>query len=86
MSTLPFQFLLTTLAAAGACIAPRRLVPFSEELDGSIEFDRPVGLFEFIRLKHMFEELTRCRVDLVTPEALRPALRETILGEAVYVA
>lgn len=56
------------------------------DLDLLVEFDRPVGLFEFIRLKHMLEELTRCRVDLVTPDALHPAMRETILGEAVHVA
>jgi uncharacterized protein len=57
----------------------------SSDLDVLVEFDRPVGLFEFIRLKYYLEELTGQRVDLVTPDALRPALREAILGEAVYV-
>ena len=58
----------------------------SSDLDVLVEFDRPVGLFEFIRLKYYLEELTHQRVDLVTPDALHPALREAILGEAVYVA
>lgn len=56
------------------------------DLDVLVEFDRPVGLFDFIRLKYYLEELTRRRVDLVTPDALRPALRDSILNEAVYVA
>jgi predicted nucleotidyltransferase len=55
------------------------------DLDLLVEFDRPVGLFEFIRLKYVLQDLTGCRVDLVTPDALRPPVRETILREAVYV-
>jgi hypothetical protein len=55
------------------------------DLDVLVEFDRPVGLFDFMRLKFYLEQATGCRVDLVTTEALRPAFRERILGEAVYV-
>jgi predicted nucleotidyltransferase len=57
----------------------------SSDIDVLVEFDRPVGLFEFIRLKLYLEELTGRSVDLVTPDALRPALRTNILNEAVYV-
>lgn len=55
------------------------------DLDILVEFERPVGLFEFMRLKFYLEQSTDCRVDLVTADALRPALRDRILGEAVYV-
>jgi hypothetical protein len=58
----------------------------SSDIDVLVEFDRPVGLFEFIRLKLFLEDLTGCRVDLVTPDAIRPAMRAGILSEAVYVA
>jgi predicted nucleotidyltransferase len=58
----------------------------SNDIDVLVEFSRPVGLFEFIRLKYYLEELTSCRVDLVTHDALRPTMREDILNEAVYVA
>ena len=58
----------------------------SSDIDVLVEFDRPVGLFEFIRLKHFLEKLTCFRVDLVTPDAIRPAMRASILREAVYVA
>lgn len=56
------------------------------DLDVLVEFDRPVGLFEFIRLKYYLESLVNCRVDLVTTDALRPVMRETILREAIYIA
>ena len=55
------------------------------DLDILVEFDREVGLFEFIRLKLNLEQWSGCRVDLVTQDALRPALRQRILDEAIYV-
>jgi predicted nucleotidyltransferase len=58
----------------------------ASDIDVLVEFDRPVGLFEFIRLKLYLEELTGKPVDLVTPDALRPSMRTEILNEAVYVA
>jgi predicted nucleotidyltransferase len=58
----------------------------ASDIDVLVEFDRPVGLFEFIRLKLYLEELTGNPVDLVTPDALRPSMRTEILNEAVYVA
>ena len=41
----------------------------ASDIDMLVEFERPVGLFEFIRLKYYLESLTDCRVDLVTPDA-----------------
>jgi uncharacterized protein len=58
----------------------------ASDIDVLVEFDRPVGLFEFIRLKLYLEELTGMHVDLVTPDALRPAMRAEILSEAVHAA
>ncbi len=57
----------------------------SSDIDLLVEFDRPVGLFDFIRLKKFLEDLTHSSVDLVTPDALRTTMRATILNEAVYV-
>ncbi|HEX4955530.1 MAG TPA: nucleotidyltransferase family protein [Thermoanaerobaculia bacterium] len=45
-----------------------------------------LGLFGFVRLKRRLEDLLGCRVDLVTPDALRPQLRQRILGELVLAA
>ena len=58
----------------------------TSDIDVLVEFDRPVGLFEFIRSKLVLEDLTGRRVDLVTPDAIRPSMRAVILNEAVHVA
>jgi predicted nucleotidyltransferase len=56
------------------------------DVDLLVEFSRPVGLFEFVRLQRHLAQIVGRRVDLVTPAALKPALREQILREAVLAA
>ena len=55
------------------------------DVDILVEFNRAVGLFDFIRLKMFLEEILHRRVDLVTPDALKPALKQRILSEVIYV-
>jgi predicted nucleotidyltransferase len=54
------------------------------DVDILVEFDEPVGLFEFVRLQMRLETLLGRRVDLVTRDALRTTMRDQILNEAVY--
>lgn len=54
------------------------------DIDLLVEFSKPVGLFEFARLKLYLEELLGRKIDLVTPEALRKEFRESILQEAIH--
>jgi uncharacterized protein len=58
------------------------------DIDLLVDYDSSarVGLFAFVRLRRRLGELLGCPVDLVTPDALHPALREDILREAVRVA
>ena len=56
------------------------------DVDLLVEFSRPIGLFEFVRLQRQLGELVGHRVDLVTPAALKPQLRDRILSEAVVAA
>ena len=56
------------------------------DIDLLVEFDRPVGLFAFVRTKKYLEQILGSRVDLVTPDALRREFRETVLREAVRAA
>lgn len=72
-----------SLAVFGS-VARGEATEFSD-LDMLVEFVRPVGLFEFIRLKKFLEDLTGCKVDLVTQDALHPAMRDSILSEAKHV-
>ena len=55
----------------------------NSDIDMLVEFDRPIGLFEFLKLKAFLEELFARPVDLVTADALKPQLRERILRESV---
>jgi len=56
------------------------------DVDFVIEFDRPVGLFHFFELQHYLEDLLGvAKVDLVTRDAIRPAIRDRVLREAVHV-
>ena len=57
----------------------------NSDVDILVEFDCSVGLFDFVRLKILLEEMLNRKVDLVTPDALHPALRDRILSEAIYV-
>jgi len=56
------------------------------DIDLLVTFDCPVGLFEFVRVRRYLAHVLGCRVDLVTPDALRVEMRERILQEAVRVA
>lgn len=57
----------------------------NSDVDILVDFNHAVGLFEFIRLKMLLEELLDRPVDLITRDALHPALRDRILDEAIYV-
>lgn len=52
------------------------------DIDILVEFSRPIGLLAFVRLKNRLSELLGRPVDLVTPDALKPPLRDGILSEA----
>ena len=54
------------------------------DIDILVEFERVGGLFEFVRLKNYLEKTLGQPVDLVTPDALKPQLREKILQESVH--
>ena len=56
------------------------------DIDLLVEFSKPIGLFQFVRLKAALEEILERPVDLATPKSLNPQLRERILKEAVRAA
>jgi uncharacterized protein len=53
------------------------------DIDVLVDFAQPVGMFRFLEVKEILERLLGGTVDLVTPAALKPQLREAILTEAV---
>ena len=56
------------------------------DVDLLVEFDAPVGLFEFVRLRRFLETSLGVRVDLATPSALREEMRGRVLAEAIRAA
>lgn len=53
------------------------------DIDLLVEFDRPVGLFTFVRLKRYLEEILESSVDLGTTDSLKPYLQESVFREAI---
>jgi hypothetical protein len=56
------------------------------DVDILVEFVRPTGLFAFVRLKRDLEAILGRPVDLVTREALKPQLLESVLRDSLRAA
>lgn len=56
------------------------------DVDLLVDVDEEVSLLGLARLKLHLQDLLGMRVDLVTPDALRPNMRDAILAEAIRVA
>ena len=56
------------------------------DLDLLVEFDITPTLDEFVGLKYFLEDHIGRKVDLVTPDALKPRMRPAVEREAVNVA
>ncbi|NJM75667.1 MAG: nucleotidyltransferase family protein [Acaryochloridaceae cyanobacterium RU_4_10] len=57
----------------------------NSDVDFLVEFDRPSGLFQLLRVKHYLEDILECPVDLGTRTALREHLREPVLKDLIHV-
>ena len=53
------------------------------DIDILVTFSSPIG-WEFIDLKEFLEKILGEKVDLVTVQALKPQLKDSILREVVY--
>lgn len=56
------------------------------DVDLLVEFDGPVGLFEFVRLQRLLGTILDRTVDLVPADGIKQQLRDRILREAQRVA
>jgi predicted nucleotidyltransferase len=54
------------------------------DIDLLVEFDKPVGFFKFIELEDHLSEKLGAKVDLVTPDALKPIIKPYVMEEVVY--
>lgn len=56
------------------------------DVDLLVEFDRPVGYFGLFALQDHLESVLGCKVDLGTPDSLKPRIRQRVLRECINVA
>lgn len=54
------------------------------DIDLLIEFEKPVGFFKFIELEDHLSEKLGVKVDLVTPDALKPIIEPYVMEDVVY--
>jgi len=55
------------------------------DVDVLVEFEEPVGLFEFLALENYLSDLLGVKVDLVSKKALKPHIGERILQEVIMI-
>lgn len=56
----------------------------NSDIDILVEFNEPVG-FLFIHLADFLEQILKTKVDLLTPEAIKPNRKKFILEDLLYV-
>jgi hypothetical protein len=57
----------------------------ASDIDILVDFKKPISLFTFVRLEEELSKLLKRKVDLVTPRALKSAIRDDVLKETMYV-
>ena len=55
------------------------------DVDILVEFSKPISMFRFIELEESLSALLKRKVDLVTRNALKSAIKDSILSEVRYV-
>lgn len=58
----------------------------ASDVDLMVEFSDPVGLFDFVALKHDLEAILSCPIDLGTKRSLKRDLQDMIESETIRVA
>lgn len=55
----------------------------ASDIDILVEFSRPVGFFTFLELEEYLSVTLGAPVDLVTPDALKPVIRDRVAAEVM---
>lgn len=64
-------------------VARNEATPESD-VDILVEFEQPIGLFEFVRLQMELEAILGVSVDLIERDALRQEFRDNAIAESIY--
>ncbi|MEK9143251.1 MAG: nucleotidyltransferase family protein [Patescibacteria group bacterium] len=55
------------------------------DVDILVELSEPISLFQFIDMEDFLSKILKRKVDLTTKNALKPAIKEAVLHETIYV-
>ena len=72
------KFKVKTIGVFGSYVRGEQKL--SSDLDVLVEFDEPMGLFEFMKLENYLSDLLGVKVDLVSKKALKPHRRTHSAG------
>lgn len=76
------RFNIKTIGVFGSIVKGKQHT--RSDIDVLVEFEKPVGLFDFMALEEYLSSLLGAKVDLVSKKALKPKIGERILSEVVY--
>lgn len=57
----------------------------TSDLDLIVDFSEPVGMFKFLELRDYLRLVLNTDIDLTTPRALKPAIRQAVERDVLYV-
>lgn len=57
----------------------------TSDIDFLVEFSEPISFFKFLELEEFLGKTVGGRVDLVTKNALKTAIKDEVLREVIYV-
>lgn len=77
------KYKVKTLGVFGSYVRGEQKI--SSDLDILVEFEKPVGLFEFMELEEFLETKMGVKIDLVSKKALKPRIGKHILEEVINV-
>lgn len=77
------RFKVKTIGVFGSYVRSEQGV--NSDVDVLVEFEEPVGLFEFMALENYLSDLLGVKVDLVSKKALKPHIGEHILEEVIMI-
>lgn len=81
--TLEKDYNVKTLGIFGSFV--RNQQDESSDIDILVDFSQSIGFFKFIALENFLSEILNRKVDLITKNALKPAIREEILSEVIPI-
>lgn len=77
------DYYVSKIGVFGSCA--RGEADETSDVDILVEFNRSVDLFHFIGLQNRLAEILGRKVDLTTPRALKPLIKDQILEEVIYI-